>query len=507
MIDTNAHLIYGIQPGTTKTAFETGCVTINGYAKLEYQSSNLDFGTGTKVNLINNATNMKIDDYTIVIFGDVNGDGNIDSIDAGSMVDYENYMLTWDPNLEAAQLKAGDLNGDGNIDSIDAGIAVDTENYLLMIDQLTGLSYIPFPESDHPYADNSDQIWVYTHPQQVASLAVTFSSETYVEYSCDYIIISDGEDNMIAQYTGDELAGRTVVVAGNIFKIHLTSDSSETGYGFSITGIRKATEADMFDVEDGVLVLYRGSGGVVTIPDNVTSIGYGAFEGCSGLMSLTIPESVTSIEDWAFEGCNNLIIQGTPGSYAQEYADACGIPFLPLVQGFYLPKLPNKKVYQLGDVLDLTGLRIVYVNDEGLATDIAVEDCLVSGYDLNTLGEQMISLTYLGKTVTFIVFIVEVLYPESDHPYANGIDQSWTYTHPDSATHMLITFSLETQVESGFDYICIYDGNDNLVGNYTGDDLAGKTITVPGTSFSIKLTSDDSVTSYGFSITGITAEY
>ena len=44
----------------------------------------------------------------------------------------------------------------------------------------------------------------------------------------------------------------------------------------------------------------------LTIPSGVTSIGGGTFSGCSGLTSLTIPSSVTSIRDYAFYGCSGL---------------------------------------------------------------------------------------------------------------------------------------------------------------------------------------------------------
>ena len=42
------------------------------------------------------------------------------------------------------------------------------------------------------------------------------------------------------------------------------------------------------------------------IPNSVTSIGWGAFNGCSGMSSITIPNSVTSIDVSAFANCSSL---------------------------------------------------------------------------------------------------------------------------------------------------------------------------------------------------------
>ena len=52
----------------------------------------------------------------------------------------------------------------------------------------------------------------------------------------------------------------------------------------------------------------------VTIPNSVTTIGYWAFAECSGLTSVTIPNSVTSIGDAAFYGCSGLTSVTIPNS-------------------------------------------------------------------------------------------------------------------------------------------------------------------------------------------------
>ena len=52
----------------------------------------------------------------------------------------------------------------------------------------------------------------------------------------------------------------------------------------------------------------------LTIPDDVTSIGNGAFSDCKSLTSITIPDSVTSIGKDAFGGCESLTSITIPDS-------------------------------------------------------------------------------------------------------------------------------------------------------------------------------------------------
>ena len=48
--------------------------------------------------------------------------------------------------------------------------------------------------------------------------------------------------------------------------------------------------------------------------NEVSSIGIGAFSGCSSLTNINIPKSITNIGDWAFYGCMNLTNINIPES-------------------------------------------------------------------------------------------------------------------------------------------------------------------------------------------------
>lgn len=95
---------------------------------------------------------------------------------------------------------------------------------------------------------------------------------------------------------------------------------------------------------------------------------------------------------------------------------------------------------------------------------------------------------------------------ESEHRYPLSYDGNWNISRK-GAKSISITFSERTYVENEGDYIYLYDNMDNLIGRYTGDELAGKTVTVKGDMVKIKLYSDEKISAYGFKVTDIVAVY
>ncbi len=101
-------------------------------------------------------------------------------------------------------------------------------------------------------------------------------------------------------------------------------------YGFSTDGILADLDltdaniveggecyyADFYAKNDtlGKYMFYNCGLTSIKIPNSVTSIGNGAFGGCSSLTSIDIPNSVTSIGDYAFYNCRSLTSVTIPNS-------------------------------------------------------------------------------------------------------------------------------------------------------------------------------------------------
>ena len=68
-----------------------------------------------------------------------------------------------------------------------------------------------------------------------------------------------------------------------------------------------ASEDSICYINNGELIYFLGAGITkYAIPNNVTTIGNSAFNGCTGLSSINIPESVTTIGNKVFSGCKGL---------------------------------------------------------------------------------------------------------------------------------------------------------------------------------------------------------
>lgn len=101
------------------------------------------------------------------------------------------------------------------------------------------------------------------------------------------------------------------------------------------------------------------------------------------------------------------------------------------------------------------------------------------------------------EIVTAKTIVVDTVL-ESEHNYPSSTDKTYTYIYEGNCESIDVTFTSDTQTESGCDYIYIYDANDNQIGKYSGASLAGVTVNVPGNILKIRITSDGSVTRYGF---------
>ncbi len=96
-------------------------------------------------------------------------------------------------------------------------------------------------------------------------------------------------------------------------------------------------------------------------------------------------------------------------------------------------------------------------------------------------------------------------YAKSEHNYNSNENRDWELCLK-NAHSINLTFSKNTNFESDYDYLYIYDKNDILVGKYTSNQLAGKTITVNGNYVKLNLKSDSSINSYGFELADVNIE-
>ncbi|MBE5767874.1 MAG: hypothetical protein E7335_12115 [Clostridiales bacterium] len=96
---------------------------------------------------------------------------------------------------------------------------------------------------------------------------------------------------------------------------------------------------------------------------------------------------------------------------------------------------------------------------------------------------------------------------ESAHPYPDEFDYTWAYDAGEGTESVTITFFADTETEEDYDFIYLYTLDDEEIGKYSSTELAGQSVTIDGTGFKLRLTSDEAWDGgnayYGFKLDSI----
>ena len=144
---------------------------------------------------------------------------------------------------------------------------------------------------------------------------------------------------------------------------------------------------------------------------------------------------------------------------------------------------------------------IASVDENGLVTALKMGTATITAAAMDGSGVKSTCKVTVSNTAYVCTDPAQL---ESPHNYDNSCTDVWSY-RLDGASSLNVTFDDRTEMEDGFDYLYILDGSGKEVGKYTGKELAGKTVNVPGDTVQIRMASDDAGNAWGFKVTSVKA--
>lgn len=107
----------------------------------------------------------------------------------------------------------------------------------------------------------------------------------------------------------------------------------------------------------------------------------------------------------------------------------------------------------------------------------------------------------VGKDYNNCINCIDTADLQSDHPYNTETTTDWTVSM-EGAEEIILTFDKLTKFETNYDdFFYIYKEDGELYQKFINDQLAGKTVIVPGSSATLKLTTDYNTEEWGFAVT------
>ncbi len=130
VIDEENRFVYGFNTGISSNADIKEYVKATGGAVIRSVSNDIGYGTGTKINLQIDAVTVKT--YTVIIFGDIDGDAYSDINDLSLAQSFTNGATVCE---DTAVIFAGDLTNDGLLDINDLSIFTLVSSGSVVLDQ------------------------------------------------------------------------------------------------------------------------------------------------------------------------------------------------------------------------------------------------------------------------------------------------------------------------------------------------------------------------------------
>ena len=291
----------------------------------------------------------------------------------------------------------------------------------------------------------------------------------------------------------------------------IVKENSEDGtHSYTDAGDISCNDCDFVQSLSSISVYQKPSNlkyelftGILNVEDGLLQARYND----GGLIKIEMEPDMVSGFDNAKLGTQTLTVtyEGKTATFTVEIVP--GVP-----NSVKIITMPETLNYITGAALDLTGLSLLACYPGDLTVEIPLADITVSSVDMTTPGIKTVDVGFKGISTTFSIYVHtkqvvtldSTTYPESSHNYASGTNDSKTFTSP-GASSLTLTFNSSSYTESNYDWIYLYDGAGNQVGKYSGS-LANKVVTIPGDTFTIKLTSDSSVNKYGYAFSSIVAE-
>ena len=142
-IDPETKIITGLKAGLNETILREQFLKVNGDGYMVITPNKKGYGTGATVELYDNVLGL-VATYTIVVFGDIDGDSRINTTDfsmISSEINYADISRLWSieglETYDMYKVMAANINGDGRIDTTDAGAINNATLGSIRIDQVT----------------------------------------------------------------------------------------------------------------------------------------------------------------------------------------------------------------------------------------------------------------------------------------------------------------------------------------------------------------------------------